>query len=137
MPILLTYLLNKYMTKNVLYVLGAVFIVLGLLGFVNHPVLGIFEVNTLHNLIHLVSGILVLMFAGMGEMQAKKFALVLGVVYALITILGFLLSGNIFNLVMVNMADNLLHLVLAVLLLAVGLTGRSSSTPSMPSSPQM
>jgi len=113
------------MTKNALYVLGAVFIIIGLLGFVNHPVLGIFEVNTLHNLIHLVSGILALVFAGMAESQAKTFAVVLGVVYALVTILGFLFSGNVLGLIHANLADNLLHLVLAVVLLAVGLSGRS------------
>jgi hypothetical protein len=125
------------MTKNLLYVLGIVLVVIGLLGFVNHPVLGIFEVNNLHNLIHLVSGVLAIMFARMGELSAKKLALVLGVVYALVTVLGFLLAGNIFNLIMVNMADNLLHLVLAVVFLVVGLTGRSASASSMPSSPQM
>jgi len=124
------------MTKNILYLLGAVLVIVGLLGFVNHPVLGIFEVNTLHNLIHLASGILAIVFAGMGTAQGKKFALVLGVVYALVTILGFLLGGNIFNLIMTNMADNLLHLALAVVFLAIGLGGRSSA-PSMPSSPQM
>jgi len=121
------------MIKNVLYVLGAVFIIVGLLGFINHPVLGIFEVNTLHNLIHLASGILALIFAGMGESQAKTFAVVLGVIYALVTILGFLLGGNILGLIHTNMADNLLHLVLAVVFLAVGLGGRSSA----PSSPAM
>jgi len=121
------------MTKTLLYVLGVVFVVVGLLGFVNHPVLGLFEVNTLHNLIHLVSGILLLIFAGMGEASGRKLALILGIVYALVTILGFLLGGNIFNLIMVNMADNLLHLVLAVVLLAVGLTGHSASSSSMPS----
>lgn len=125
------------MTKSILYVLGAVFIIVGLIGFINHPVLGIFEVNTLHNLIHLVSGILALVFAGMGDASAKKFAVVLGVVYALVTILGFVLTdGNIFGLIMANMADNLLHLVLAVVLLAVGLGGRSHSA-TMPSNSAM
>jgi hypothetical protein len=120
------------MTKNVLYVLGAVFVIIGLLGFVNHPVLGIFEVNTLHNLIHLASGILALIFAGMAESQAKTFAVVLGVVYALVTLLGFLLGGNVLGLIHVNMADNLLHLVLTVVLLATGLGGRSASAPAGP-----
>jgi len=115
------------MTKTVLYVLGAVFIVVGLLGFVNHPVLGIFEVNTLHNLIHLASGILALIYAGMAESQAKTFAVVMGVIYALVTILGFLLGGNILGLIQANLADNLLHLVLAVVFLAVGL-GKSTAS---------
>ncbi len=121
------------MTKNVLYVLGAVFVIIGLLGFVNQPVLGIFEVNTLHNLIHLASGILALIFAGMAESQAKTFAVVMGVVYALVTILGFVLGGNVLGLFHANMAGNILHLVLAIVFLAVGLGGRSSSAPSMPS----
>ena len=118
------------MTKTVLYVLGAVFIVVGLLGFVNHPVLGIFEVNTLHNLIHLASGILALIYAGMAESQAKTFAVVMGVIYALVTILGFLLGGNILGLIHTNLADNLLHLVLAVVFLAVGL-GKATATSNM------
>jgi uncharacterized protein DUF4383 len=115
------------MTKTVLYVLGAVFIILGLLGFVNKPLLGIFEVNTLLNLIHLASGILALIYAGMAEAQAKTFAVVLGIVYALVTILGFLLGGNVLGLFHVNLAHNLLHLVLAVVFLAVGL-GKSTAS---------
>ncbi len=119
------------MIKNVLYVLGVVFVLSGILGFFNHPVLGILEVNTLHNLIHIVSGILALYFAGKPESQAKTFAVVFGVVYGLVTILGFLLGGNIFGLLHVNLADNLFHLILTVVFLAVGLgKGNSGSTAS-------
>jgi hypothetical protein len=121
------------MTKNLLYVLGVVFVLIGLLGFVNSPVLGLFEVNILHNLIHLVSGVLLLMYAG--KSSAKTVALVLGIVYGLVTVLGFLMGGNILGLISVNMADNLLHLVLAAVLLVVGLTGRSAApAATMPTS---
>lgn len=104
-------------------ILGVVFVIVGLLGFVNHPVLGIFEVNTLHNLIHLVSGILAIYFANKGEAPAKTFAKVFGVIYLLVAVLGFALSGNILGLFMVNTADNLLHVVLGAVFLALGFMG--------------
>ena len=113
---------------------GVVFIILGLLGFVNHPILGIFAVDTLHNLVHLVSGILAIVFAMQGESQARRFALILGIVYALVTILGFIGGGKILGLIVSNGADNVLHLVLAIVFLIVGLKkpamsgGMSSST---------
>jgi nicotinamide riboside transporter PnuC len=116
------------MTKNLLYVLGAVFVILGILGFVNHPILGIFEVNTVHNLIHLLSGILAFVFASKGESEARTFSLILGVVYLLITVLGFIQgNGNLLSLVTINTADNFLHLVLAVVLLGLGLTKPAGS----------
>ncbi len=54
-----------------MYVLGAVFIILGLLGFTQNPVLGLFQVNVVLSLIHIVSGILALVFAARGENQAR------------------------------------------------------------------
>ena len=110
------------MAKTIMYVAGVVFIVLGLLGFVNDPVLGIFDVNGMHNIVHLASGILAFIFASQGESQARTYALILGIVYALVTILGFMTgTGNILGLVATNGADSILHLVLAVVFLVVGL----------------
>ena len=121
-----------------MYIAGVVFIVLGLLGFVNDPILGIFDVDALHNIIHLASGILALVFASQGESQARMFALVLGIVYALVTILGFLTGdGKILGLVSVNGADNYLHLVLAIVFLVVGLKKSDATTPNNMPSPTM
>lgn len=111
-----------------MYVAGVVFIVLGLLGFVSDPLLGIFEVDMVHNLVHLASGILALIFASQGEAQARRFALILGVVYALVTVLGFLMGdGKLLGLMEVNGADNILHLLLAVVFLIVGLKKPANS----------
>lgn len=86
--------------KNLMYALGAVLIVLGLIGFVNNPILGIFAVDALHNLIHIVAGILVLAFTSKGEQSTRTIAMVLGVVVGLIAILGFLVGdGKILGLV--------------------------------------
>lgn len=120
------------MLKNVLYVLGVVFILIGILGFFNSPILGIFATDTLHNIVHLLSGILALVFAGKPS-QAKMFAIVFGIVYALVAILGLLMgSGKVLGLMSVNPADNYLHILLAVVLLVVGFMKPSgSSSPAM------
>jgi hypothetical protein len=107
-------------------VLGVVFILVGILGFVNNPVLGIFSVNALHNVIHLVSGILALVFAFKSAEAARKFALVFGLVYALVAVLGFVAPDFMSNLLMTNTADHWLHVVLAVVLIWVG-TMKSNS----------
>ena len=115
------------MARTVNYVLGAVFILVGIIGFFNNPVLGIFQVDAMHNVIHLVSGILAIIFAASGESAAKSFSKVFGVIYALVAILGLAFGGNILGLMTVNMADNILHIVLALVFLYVGFGGSSST----------
>lgn len=120
------------MTKNLMYLVAAAMIIFGLVGFVNDPIFGIFDVDVLHNLIHLVSGILIVVFARQGDAQTRKIGLILGVVFALVTILGFMVGdGKILGLVAVNGADNILHLVFTVILLFVGLKKSSSGSSSM------
>lgn len=120
------------MTKNILTVLGAILILVGLLGFMQNPILGIFAVDTLHSLIHLASGILAIWFARQGAAQGMMLARVLGVVYLLVAALGFLQasSGKILGLITINGADNLLHVVLAAILLYVGFGMKSQSSPA-------
>lgn len=116
-----------------MYLVGIVALILGLLGFVNDPVLGVFETDAVHNIIHILAGILALAFANKGA-QTKTWALILGVVFALITILGFMAGdGMILGFIANNGADNWLHLIMAVLLLIVGLkkSGGSSAAPAM------
>ncbi len=112
------------MDKTIVTILGIVFILVGLLGFVQNPVLGIFAVDTLHNIIHLAAGVLALWAVNRGTESILTYAKVFGVVYGVVAILGFLLPSPLLGLVTVNMADNLLHVVLAVVLLAIGFGGR-------------
>lgn len=105
--------------------LGWVFILIGILGFVpgitsNGMLLGIFAVDTVHNIVHLLSGIVALMFAAKGEMGAKQFSKIFGIVYGLVAVLGFVASDFLNGILAVNMADNLLHVLLAVIFLAIG-----------------
>lgn len=115
-------------------ILGVVLILVGLLGFMQNPILGIFAVDTLHNIIHLASGVLAIWFARQGASQGMMFAKVFGVVYLLVAALGFLQAGSgmILGLITINGADNLLHVVLAAVLLYVGF-GMKNQTSSAPS----
>ncbi len=123
--------------KNFLYVAGAIFIVAGLLGFVNNPVFGLLRVDTIHNIIHLATGVLSIVFAGKSDSDARKFALAFGVVYGLVMVLGFLTgtgddlvkgSGKILGLITINGADNYFHLIVTAAYLYFGLTKPAGSS---------
>ena len=123
--------------KMILMVLGVVFVVVGLLGFMNDPVLGVFEVDMLHNVIHLAAGLLALAAVGMGESMMRLYARVFGLVYGLVGVLGILIPGDmVLGLFEANMADHVLHLVLAAVLLYVGFAMKSESTDPMLMPPQ-
>lgn len=107
--------------KMAAIVIGIVFVVIGLLGFFNNPVLGLFSVNPVHNVVHIVSGLVLLAgaYSSLGSGMALK---IIGVIYAIIAILGFFMmgaDGMMFGLAM-NEADKWLHVVLAIVILAAG-----------------
>ena len=114
-------------------VVGAVFIVVGLLGFTvsgGHDVaghtggqlLGLFQVNILHNVVHLLVGAVMVAAAIAGARAAKGVNVVIGAVYLVLGILGLFITGdNPLNLIALNGADNGLHIVIGAVLLAVGL----------------
>lgn len=114
-------------------VFGVVYLLVGLLGFAvtgfdgfvdtdtDKALLG-FEVNPLHNIVHLLVGALLLFSALSGVRAAKGSNTLVGAVYLLLGILGFFIIGTEINIVSLNTADNFLHLASAALLLGVGLT---------------
>lgn len=111
------------MVSKLAWVFGIVFLVVGVLGFVpgittDGMLLGIFEVDTLHNIIHLLSGVLAIAAVLAG--RPKIYFQVFGVVYALVAVVGFIQGDTVLGLISTNMADHVLHVVLAVALLYVG-----------------
>lgn len=128
------------MTKKLVMVIGVVFILVGILGFFNDPVLGLFDVDLVHNFIHLGSGILALVFAMKGTYAAKTYAKVLGIVYGLVAVIGLFSEDSILGLFTANSADDWLHVVLALVILAVGfgdmdkMMGGKMKTPATPTS---
>ncbi|WIX98705.1 DUF4383 domain-containing protein [Amycolatopsis mongoliensis] len=119
-------------------VVGVVFLLVGVLGFIpgvttnydmltgagHHSgalLLGIFAVSILHNIVHLAFGV-----AGLAMARtpggAKAFLVGGGVVYLVLWLYGLIIDhDSAANFVPVNTADNWLHLVLGLGMVALGL----------------
>ena len=112
--------------RNLAMVFGVVFTLVGVLGFVpgvttdEGLLLGIFEVDTLHNIVHLLSGIAGLI-AAKSDAHARLYLLGFGTVYAIVTLIGFMQGDTVLGLFEINNADNWLHVVLTAGLLGGGL----------------
>jgi Domain of unknown function (DUF4383) len=108
------------MQKNILISIGIIFMVIGFLGFVSNPLLGVFEVDALHNIFHIFTGSLALLAVSKGGKAMNTYSQVFGVIYSVVTVAGFVSGNTVLGLFPVNLADNVLHLVLAVLFLYLG-----------------
>ncbi len=113
-------------------IFGAVYLLVGLLGFAftggvgfvatkGGLILGIFEVNPLHNIAHLLIGAALLIAGLTRAAAAKAVNITVGAVYLLLGIVGFFLVGTGANILALNTPDHFLHLVSAIVLLGVGL----------------
>jgi hypothetical protein len=119
--------------KTYAIVVGVVLIVLGLLGFVDNPIVGdltatsqpIFVTGAAHNMVHLITGAVAIYvaFGLLAEQQALAIT-GLGLVYVAIVLLT-LVNGTLFGVLgyPVNLADQLLNVVVAISSLVVGITG--------------
>ena len=76
-----------------------------------------FQVNPLHNLVHIALGALLLVGATRGEIAARQAMLLVGSVYLLLGLAGPLVMGTSANMVGLNNADHVLHIATAVLLI--------------------
>lgn len=117
------------MAKKLAIVFGVVFVLVGVLGMVGTGIvgpMGIFETNTIHDVVHLLVGIVLLGVAFMSPASSGTWLKVFGVVYLAIAVLGFLLvpsGGMLLGLVQTNAADHLLHIVLGIVLYLAGMMG--------------
>ncbi len=128
------------MVKRFAQILGVVLILIGIVGLVlgDRVWLGILNVDIVEDIVHLATGGL-LAYVGFGRTDlstARSVVLALGVIYLAVGILGFVVP-TMFGLIPdgYTVFDNLLHLALGVLGLAVALsapresgqTGRSAN----------
>jgi hypothetical protein len=124
---------DKTLAQVYAMALGGVLVLVGLVGFLVEPSFGVgdsaqrgtlilFDINGWHNVVHLLSGIVGLAMAGTAA-KARLFSIGYGVVYVLVTILGFVVGdgGLLLSIIPINTADNLLHLVIALTGIGVGL----------------
>jgi hypothetical protein len=117
---------------------GAVFLLVGILGFIpgitsdfdameaagadsDAELLGIFEVSVLHNLVHLLFGVAGLAMARRWD-SARAYLIGGGLIYLVLWVYGLVVDkGSDANFVPVNAADDWLHLVLGLGMVALGL----------------
>ena len=113
--------------RTVALLVGIVFVLVGILGFIpalvpGGALLGIFAVNTLHSIVHLLIGVLGIAAAMTG--WPRLYNRVIGIVYFALAILGFIPAlvpnGALLGLVSINLSDNFLHLVVGAVLIIVG-----------------
>jgi hypothetical protein len=82
------------MAKTICKILGVVFLLVGLVGFVSPGFLGT-HLSVVHNLVHLISGAVALYLGFAGTLSAARlFCIVFGLVYLLLAICGFLLGSD-------------------------------------------
>lgn len=93
----------------------------------DHPAAGhdgghllFFEVNVLHNLVHLAVGAALIGGAIAGVRASKAANTTVGAVYLLVGLAGLAIIGGPLNLIALNGADNALHILSGLALLTVG-----------------
>lgn len=121
------------MAKTVCKILGVVFILVGLVGFVSPGFLGT-HLSLTHNLVHLISGAVALYFGFSATLSAARlFCIVFGAVYELLGICGFLLGDGpdrMFEALSgiglhLGTMDHVVHILLGVVFLAGGFLTRA------------
>ena len=101
-------------------VIGVILLLVGVLGFfMGGSVFG-FQVNGLHNIVHLVTGAIFAWAGFAAGAPTKKVNQWLGVIYILVGIVGFFALQDLLAL---NPADNWLHLVIGVVSAGIGWKG--------------
>jgi hypothetical protein len=120
------------MAKTIATLLGAVLLLVGIIGFVDHNFLGT-HLNGTHNAVHIISGALSLYFGLAGSLSgARMFCIVFGIVYLLLGVCGFLLGSGaermlrIDDLLMLGTMDHIVHILLGVLYLIGGLMTKAA-----------
>ena len=117
-------------TKAFAGVFGGVYLLVGLVGFAvtggsmsTHQLLGIFDLNVVHNIVHIAIGLLGLGAFAAGAAASRTYAIGLAVVYLVVAAAGFV-TQPFLGIIPVGGADIGLHVATAlVAIVAVAMSG--------------
>ena len=114
------------MAKTVCKILGVVFLIVGVAGFVVPNLLGA-HLTPAHNLVHLLSGAIAVYLGFAGSLSgAKTFCLVFGLIYLALGLLGLVLGTppdriwNVLGILHLGTVDHGIHLILGAVFLVGG-----------------
>ena len=121
--------MNKRATvQMVALVFGGIYLVAGILGFFNPALLGIFQVNLLHNLVHVAIGVGGLAAAS-SVANSRTFCQIAGGILLLLGLIG-LGVANPFGLLFIGGSDIALHLATGAVLAYFGFVAPVSTRSS-------
>lgn len=106
-------------------VLGIILVLVGLLGFVSNPLVGmagLFMTNAALDIVYIILGAILVVVSQWSSENSALWLKIVGVIYLILAILGFVMipgGGTMFGL-MADMATHWLHVVVGVVLLAAG-----------------
>jgi hypothetical protein len=116
------------MAKTIALIFGVVYTLVGVAGFLSPlggtfgmtpvPLLGVFYINLVHNIVHLVIGIPGLLMAGTEE-SAARYLRVFGIILVLVAVLGFIrgIEASIHGYLPIGGSDVWLHLASGLIML--------------------
>ena len=116
------------MMKMLMRIVGGILILVGIVGFFT-TMPGMLNLTIVHDLVHLVSGVVVLA-AAQSQRASILVSRILGTVYLAVGLLG-LAVHNVFGLIYLMPADTVIHFALAILFLAIGFSRRPSTNKTM------
>ena len=113
-------------------IFGAVYLLVGIIGFFvtgfdnfagnsQHEMLvGLFMINPLHNVVHIVIGVAGLVLARTLA-GARSYGWLLAVLYAVLFVYGLIAVGKSWDFLNINAGDNVLHILTALVGLVIAL----------------
>jgi hypothetical protein len=126
------------MTRRLCQILGAVLLLVGVIGFAKPDLLGM-HLTPVHNVVHIASGALALYFGNVAPQNARAFCAIFGTVYLLLGVAGMVAPDLVASLLghgpvgdaRMLMPDNLVHILVGGLFVFAALaTGRVGALPT-------
>ena len=123
---------SRTVPELIALVFGAVYLLVGIIGFFytgfhnfagtksHDMIIGLFMVNPLHNIAHILVGVLGLAL-GRTLAGARTYGWTLAVLYAALFVYGLIAVGKSWDFLNINAADNGLHIVTALVGLLIAL----------------
>lgn len=111
--------------KPLTKILGILFVLVGAAGFFVNPLLFL-RLNTTQSIVYVITGLTGLA-ASSNYSYARLFLIVAGLLYAAISVIGFVNGGDVIGFFDANSSENFVHLIVAIAGVGIGLSSKAKS----------